>query len=400
MAATITTTALEGYPYRVFIKTLKSQKTKDKYSKAISGFAKWKGVSTFDDLLLGDPKSLKADVMEYLWRLEEDKLSSSIRSSALAVIKHFYEMNEIGLAWKAISKCIGERELENEDRPYNIEEIKKLLGVADLKYRAMIHLMLSSGVRIGAIPSIKYGHLQKMPKHNIFKISIYKKSKEAYFTFCTPEAYNVITEYLDQRKRLGEVLTDKSPLFRTDPNPSNMNDIKNAKQLGYNAIKTRLHKMLIKCGVAKYQPISKSNKLGKRRNDVQMAHGLRKFFASQMENADVGDFDNEALMGHKTGLRGRYRKTPEKRFVEYLKAVDLLTINEENRLKTKVEELEEKNKEIETLKVQMAEMRETQILESKLRRDPNNTEAKKRLDELYMAEFGVPGPNAEFFQEK
>jgi integrase len=356
-----TISVLEGASFHIFINSLKSAKTKERYSKFISDFAKWKNVNQLDDLLHGDPKSQKADVMSYLFQLRGQGQSSSSRNIALAAIKHYYEMNDIALAWKPIGKCVGEQVREFDDRPYTNEEIKRLLEVADLKYRAIIFLMISSGVRVGSIPSIKYGHLQKMSGYEIFKISVYKKSKEEYYTFCTPECYSVITEYLDHRRRLGEVLTAESPLFRIDPNPHSKKDIRNAKPLSYEAIKSKLRNMLIRSGVAKYEALSDSNMKGKRRNDVQAAHGLRKFFASQMENADVNDFDNEALMGHKTGLRGRYRKTPEKRLREYLKAIDFLTINEENRLKTKVEVLEEKNKEIESLREELNQIRESHI---------------------------------------
>lgn len=51
------------------------------------------------------------------------------------------------------------------------------------------------------------------------------------------------------------------------------------------------------------------------------------------------------LLGHKIGLASAYYKpTEDEILVEYMKAVDNLTINEENRLKRKVEKLEiEKN---------------------------------------------------------
>ena len=47
------------------------------------------------------------------------------------------------------------------------------------------------------------------------------------------------------------------------------------------------------------------------------------------------------LLGHKIGLASAYyRPSEEEMLQEYYKAIDLLTINEENRLKRKVETLE------------------------------------------------------------
>ena len=49
-------------------------------------------------------------------------------------------------------------------------------------------------------------------------------------------------------------------------------------------------------------------------------------------------------MGHKIGLASAYYKpTQEDMLNEYMKAVNLLTINEENRLKQKVENVESSN---------------------------------------------------------
>jgi hypothetical protein len=56
------------------------------------------------------------------------------------------------------------------------------------------------------------------------------------------------------------------------------------------------------------------------------------------------------LMGHDTGLEKSYYKPSEKELLEdYLKVVDLLTINEESRLKGKVETLTIEKSKIESL---------------------------------------------------
>jgi centromere kinetochore component H (CENP-H) len=50
------------------------------------------------------------------------------------------------------------------------------------------------------------------------------------------------------------------------------------------------------------------------------------------------------LMAHSLGESGNYHRPTETQLLEdYLKAVDLLTINEENRLSKRINELKEKN---------------------------------------------------------
>jgi hypothetical protein len=58
------------------------------------------------------------------------------------------------------------------------------------------------------------------------------KVKEEYVCFTTPEARNAIDSYLDYRTRCGEVLTEKSPLFRDQFDVTDLEQIKKrAKKL-------------------------------------------------------------------------------------------------------------------------------------------------------------------------
>ena len=69
-----------------------------------------------------------------------------------------------------------------------------------------------------------------------------------------------------------------------------------------------------------------------------MCHGFRKFTITKMAEADMNYEIRERLSGHTIGVAQRYLRFREQKYVEeYLKAVDLLTINEENRLKKKVQ---------------------------------------------------------------
>ena len=62
-----------------------------------------------------------------------------------------------------------------------------------------------------------------------------------------------------------------------------------------------------------------------------------------MIRAKVNPEAREMLLGHSIGLSDSYyRPDTNEILAEYLKAVDLLTINEENRLRRKVEILEVK----------------------------------------------------------
>jgi hypothetical protein len=78
-------------------------------------------------------------------------------------------------------------------------------------------------MRIGALHSLQIGDLTEVHFNNttLYRIEVYARTRDKYYTFCTPESYNVIKYYYLNRERCGEVLKDKSPLIREQFNADN-----------------------------------------------------------------------------------------------------------------------------------------------------------------------------------
>jgi integrase len=101
--------------------------------------------------------------------------------------------------------------IRQKDRAYTHEEIQTILQyAASPKVRAIILLLASSGIRVGAVQSIKIKHLTHIPAYTCYQLLIYPGSNDEYITFCTPEAAAAIDSYLAYRSRAGEKLTDQS----------------------------------------------------------------------------------------------------------------------------------------------------------------------------------------------
>jgi hypothetical protein len=65
----------------------------------------------------------------------------------------------------------------------------------------------------------------------------------------------------------------------------------------------------------------------------------------------------EMLLGHSIGLSNAYYKPDSNEILEeYLKAVDLLTINEENRLKRKVKTLTARSNDLDEIKTKLIDL--------------------------------------------
>jgi hypothetical protein len=84
---------------------------------------------------------------------------------------------------------------------------------------------------------------------------------------------------------------------------------------------------------------------GKRRHEFQTDHGFRKWFKTRCEIAGVKPINIEKLMGHSTGISDSYYRATENELLEdYLKAVPVLTISNENRIQTQMDSIMEESR--------------------------------------------------------
>jgi integrase len=271
-------------------------------------------------------------------------------------------MNDvITLNWKKIHSFEPEPELRSEDRPYSHHEIATLLSKASARDRAIILLMASTGVRVGAIAyPLQLKDLQPIDKYQIYRITVYRKSLSRYYTFCTPEARKEIDSYLDWRRRLGEQLKDDSPVFRKS---FDRFKIQKPVPVTVYSISWSIEYLLKQCGIRTFEPLKESEKVPQR-TEIMRCHGMRKFFETQVFKAGMNNMYIRRLMGQKSNLEDSYLKLSESdllegddRHIGYIGAIDFLTINEENRLKRKVEELTIKADKVDELSADFAELK-------------------------------------------
>ena len=119
-----------------------------------------------------DTKVITNNMILYLTQMKAEGLSYSYRNSAFSAIKHSYSMNDIILNWPKISKFIGEKTSDNDIRGYTREEIKMMLDIADVKYRAVILTLASSGMRREALTEITKDDLKYIADQKLYKIRV------------------------------------------------------------------------------------------------------------------------------------------------------------------------------------------------------------------------------------
>jgi hypothetical protein len=203
-------------------------------------------------------------------------------------------------------------------------------------------------------------------------------------TFISLEAFNELQNWMKYRESSGEVINDNSWLMRDlwDTRvPQGRGLVTHPKKLASLGIKRLIERAIWA------QHLRKKLELGKKRHPYQACHCLRKWFKTRCEMSGMKPINTEKLMNHSCGISDNYYRITEAELLEdYLKAVDLLTINSDKlilekqvlELKEKSKDseyiikakLEEKNVEIENMKGQMALMQQAQKEILDLLKDP------------------------------
>jgi integrase len=256
-------------------------------------------------------------------------------------------MNDVDIKWKRLNKFKAKHYSVVEDKPYTREQIKTLVEAASLRDKCIILLMATAGLRRGAFQYLRIRDIEKINKYQLYKIFVYKKEQEQYTTFCTPECAKYIDQYLEWRQRLGERLKSNSPLFRIEFDA--IGKISVPKTVSDHVVTRMIHTLLDSTGVREPNETYK-------RTELMQTHGFRKFFKTTCIQAGMHPLYSEYLMGHRSGLTKSYFKPSDTELLEgndkafgYISAVNDLTINEEYRLRKKIDELNKKKNEIEIM---------------------------------------------------
>ena len=252
----------------------RSQYTADKYRVDFRHFLDYIKIHDLEVLSDLGKEAIQELVIKYTISLRDNpqkKYSRGTVNNRIAAILYFLDNNDIELNKRKIKRYFPSDESVKDDRPYTVEEIQRILSVCDLRTKAMILLMASSGVRIGALRTMQIGDLTpvKLAKANLFKVQVYARTRSKYFTFCTPEATKAIQEYLGYRKRCREEPKANAPLFRKHFNKQDPFTINAPRFLTQDAVMKSVDECLKESGVK-----SSSS------NEVMRSHSFRKGFMS------------------------------------------------------------------------------------------------------------------------
>ena len=228
---------------------------------------------------------------------------------------------------------------------YSQSQIQKMLDIADERMRAVILLLCTSGQRIGSLPNLSVRSLKEVG--DLYKITVYENEPEEYITFCTPECRKIgIDPYLQMRERYGETFDKSSPLIREQFDKKDQFAIAHPRRVKEPALARKLVDLSEAAGIRTRIQLTEGQMAASVRKDVPVCNGFRRFFSTQLVNANLITEHRWLLEGHnlKANDSSYVHVSEQELMIQYEKAIDYLTISEENRLRKKVEKLEvEKN---------------------------------------------------------
>ena len=347
-----------------FKERCQSEKTFHHYKKNLDYFLNFCH-KDYDSLLLLPQNELEQVLQDFTIflkrRVERGEISPNSVPVFLNGVFKFLKVNRKKFDKDLITELYPRRNKLGGELAITTEQCKIMLDSTGKKRdKALIHFYCATGARPEAICELQMKYVQHY-QDGFFKVVLYAGDVSEMFTFLHPEASKALTEYLEWRKTTVEVLTDESPVFRsnsyrariTEPKPMTMNVME--------SVMVRLWK---------YSGI-KRVKTGKR-YDLASTTSFRKRFDTILEfNHEVSMGATQYLMNHDGYMSGKHyrRPTVEQVFQAYEKASSQLMVSDELRLKLKLEKESSKANEVEFLKRKIANV-ETLLLELQSR---NNT---------------------------
>ena len=376
-------------PYQLFLDSIRNELTKRRYKNLLYLFLKLIPNQLYSDSLRKIPQDREAKTLATFFvdlarkdvelvsdviaayikedkkRVESGEISSQTLPNHIKPIKVLLDANRIPIHWKSLNKLMPRRESRSKDRAYTREEIQKMLTVTnDITDKVIILLFSSGGFRLEAWDYFTWKDViffkNDDGSYKGASLLIYRGDPESYWTFITPEACKALELYRENWKAdIGEYPKPDDPLIKSIRFPV-------IRRLNQKGVRKRIDKIVHDIGLRAPLPP------GKKRHEVQLDHGFRKYFNTMLRRAKVDYLDKEDMMGHSVGLEKHYERYQEEdfeRFPEYQKAISFLTISDTERVKYENKKLKQEKSDLQKLHEKNNSLiEEYQKLEARTRR--------------------------------
>lgn len=317
-----------------FIQSIRSEVTRDGALDYVHKFMRYFKLQNKDAsypysaLLKWNEEEIQNKAVEFVIHMKKQGLGASGIENYILNLLKFYKTNGVRLIdWELVRSYKPENFKKNKDREYLDSEVIAIEEKLNERGKVVSGLMRGSGVRRGAEPSLSLGDLfPKETKYGkIYKIWVYRNSKEEYPTACTPEVAERIDAYLDYRLRHGEGcpqygrdhaheymdgeeatqknfkydekhLDPEAPLIREEFDRKDIEIAKKPRRISHQQIADIIREAAIASGIR----VPNKGEFYKR-HKIMLTHGFRKLFKKRCRQAKMDIILLERFLGHTSG---------------------------------------------------------------------------------------------------
>ena len=364
-----------------------------------------------DDGVIIDIETIQDRIIQFVSDKKREGLGAKAIQNYTNHLQKFYRVNGVKvwvIDWDLIQSYIPDNVKKTQDREYHADEVIAIEEKLDVRGKVVSGVMRGSGVRRGAEQAVSVGDLFPIQTKNygkIYKIWVYRGSREMYATACIPEVAKRIDDYFEYRMRFGEYcklyekrvdhkheyydgneeveevwykadeahLDPDAPLIREDFDRNDPFAAKYPRRISDHQISDIIRIAAEAAGVREPNEGTPF-----KRHKVMLTHGFRKLFKKRCRQAKVDAISLERLLGHKNGnSRDGVTKLmmtydPEdwtEMQEEFEKAIPNLTITKDAMIQAELEQAQAQLKEVPKIEQLQSQLKEAE-------------ESKKRLEEL------------------
>ena len=354
----------------------------------------------YDWLIDNDIRTIQDRIIQFVIDKKKEGLGARAIDNYVNNLQKFYRVNGVkGIDWELIKSYKPDYVKKTQDREYRADEVIAIEEKLDVRGKVASGVMRGSGIRRGAEPFINVGDLIPLQTKNygkIYKIWVYRGSRDMYATACTPEVAKRIDDYFEYRMRFGEVcklhgksdhkheyydgydgeviekwykvdephLDPDAPLIREDFDRNDSLAAKHPKRISDHQITDIIRSAAIAAGIREVyegEPF--------KRHRVMITHGFRKLFKKRCRQAKVDAIVLERLLGHKSGnpndgiTKMMMTYDPEdwlEMQAEFEKAIPNLTITKDAAIQAELEQARAQLKNVPTIEQLQAKVKEAE----------------------------------------
>ncbi len=225
---------------------------------------------------------------------------------------------------------------KEEKYPIQLEEIRKIIGEANFKKKALYLVLLSSGMRVGETVQLKKRHFDLTTKRTMIKIPAdYTKTKQGRTVFISKEATTAI-------KPLLRKIDDNDGVFSKNSNP----------HYAVCAEEMTFKRILNNVGLVEPYESSRTNKI--------TMHSFRAYFFTKATRKHGENYAHK-MTGHGGYLMEYDRLTDEEKLEMYLELEPDLTADPTERQKITIEKQQKELSRTKVLEETVKQMQEEYV---------------------------------------